>query len=75
MRNLMSTGVFAVWSLEIKTIQHCVNDVIHLPDLQDVYMNRIEGDCLAKVETESAARVVEALGPDYDPQSSKARSS
>lgn len=69
-RKLMSTGVFDTRPLDIQTIQYCVNDVTHLPDLQDVYMKRIEGDWFAKVKTESAARVVEAHGPDYDPQSS-----
>ncbi|EPE07926.1 3 -5 exonuclease [Ophiostoma piceae UAMH 11346] len=67
---MMSTGVFSVRPLDAKTIQYCVNDVIHLPSLQDVYMKRIKTDWLEKVETESVARVAQAHAPGYDPHSS-----
>jgi exonuclease 3'-5' domain-containing protein 1 len=66
---LMSTGVFAARPLDGKTIDYCVNDVIHLPELRNTYMQRINKEWLGKVKKESAARVVEAHRSDYDPLS------
>ena len=67
MRKKMSTGVFSARPLEDATIQYCANDVLHLPALKAVYMQRIFPKILARVMRESAARVVEAQDPGYDP--------
>ena len=63
----MPTGVFSVRPLDAKTIQYCANDVAHLPGLHDLYMKRIAGDWLARVEAASVARVAEAHAVGYDP--------
>ena len=56
-QSFMRADVFAARPIDAKTVQYCVNDVIHLPDLHALYLRRIEGDWLAK---ESACRVAEA---------------
>jgi exonuclease 3'-5' domain-containing protein 1 len=68
-QSLMSTNVFATRPIDAKTIQYCVNDVLHLPDLHALYLRRIEGDWLARATEESSRRVAEAHSPGYDPQS------
>ena len=65
-----ATGyTFAARPIHAKTVQYCVNDVIHLPDLHALYLRRIEGDWLARAMEESALRVAEAHSPGYEPQS------
>jgi hypothetical protein len=65
----MPADVFAARPIDAKTVQYCVNDVIHLPDLHALYLRRIKGDWLARVMKESALRVAEAYSPGYEPQS------
>lgn len=68
---LMPNDIFARRPLDAKTLEYCVNDVIYLPALHDLYAERITSEWLAKAMEESAARVVEACGPAYQPQSDK----
>lgn len=68
-QNLMSADVFASRPMDAKTVQYCANDVIHLPDLHDLYWNRMGPDWRAKAMEESARRVAEAHSPGYKPQS------
>jgi exonuclease 3'-5' domain-containing protein 1 len=69
MKSLMPTNVFATRPIDTKTAQYCVNDVIHLPALHDLYLKRIRGDWLSKAMEESTRRVADAYSPGYDPQS------
>jgi exonuclease 3'-5' domain-containing protein 1 len=68
-QSLMPADVFAARPIDAKTVQYCVNDVIHLPDLHALYLRRIEGDWLARAMEKSALRVAEAHSPEYEPQS------
>lgn len=65
----MPADVFTARPRDAKTVQYCVNDVVHLPDLHALYLRRIEGDWLARAMEESARRVAEAHSPGYEPQS------
>lgn len=68
-RSSMVGNVFNTRPLDSKTVQYCINDVAHLPDLHASYMKRIEPSWLAKAMDESERRVLEALAPDYESQS------
>lgn len=68
-RNLMSQDIFSRRPLACDTIRYCVNDVVHLPALQEYYMNRITPEWLARAREESHRRVVDARSPGYQPQS------
>ena len=68
-QRLMPADVFAARPIDAKTVQYCVNDVIHLPDLHALYLRRIEGDWLARAMEKSALRVAKARSPGYEPQS------
>ncbi|KAH6843498.1 ribonuclease H-like domain-containing protein [Chaetomium sp. MPI-CAGE-AT-0009] len=68
---LMPNDIFAYRPLDAMTIQYCVNDVIYLPVLHNLYTKRITSEWLGKAIDESARRVVEAYGPTYEPQSEK----
>lgn len=70
---LMSTDVFTRRPLDVTTMQYCINDVIYLPALHDVYAKRITSEWLEKAMDESAQRVVEACEPAYEPQSDEKR--
>lgn len=73
-RALMTNNdVFACRPLDTKTMQYCVNDVLCLPALHNIYAKRISKEWLAKAMDESARRVVEACGPAYQPQSENKR--
>ena len=52
-----------------KTIQYCVNDVVHLPALREYYMRRISGDWPAKAREATTRRLAEVRSPAYEPQS------
>jgi exonuclease 3'-5' domain-containing protein 1 len=69
MKSLMPADVFAARPIGAKTIQYCVNDVVHLPDLYTLYLGRMQGDWYAKAMEQSALRVAEACSPGYEPQS------
>lgn len=69
MRLLMTTDLFASRPMDSRTIQYCINDVIHLPALHAFYMKRIDPEWLPKAMDESERRVLSALSPDYEPQS------
>ena len=64
----MPADVFANRPMDVETVQYCVNDVVHLPDLHALYLRRIADDWLDKATTESARRVAEAHSSKYDPQ-------
>ena len=68
-KKLMPTNIFAARPVADKTLQYCVNDVIHLPRLHDVYARRISSEWLAKAKVEALNRLAEARSPTYDPQS------
>lgn len=65
-------NIFARRPLDAKTLQYCVNDVVYLPALHNLYVKRINGSAwLGKAMDESARRVVEACSPGYEPHSEK----
>jgi len=68
-KDLMPHDVFSRRPLDAKTIQYCVNDIIYLPSLCNLYLKRIEDDWLTKAMSESARRVVEAHADEYEPKS------
>ncbi|KAF5663320.1 3' 5' exonuclease [Fusarium circinatum] len=68
-RTRMANDVFSRHPLDSETEQYCINDVLHLPALQDTYKKRIDSQWMKKVMDESARRVVEACSPEYEPQS------
>ncbi|OIW26865.1 hypothetical protein CONLIGDRAFT_646999 [Coniochaeta ligniaria NRRL 30616] len=68
---LMPNDIFSRWPLDAKTMQYCVNDVVHLPALHDAYAKRIDSQWMQKVMDESARRVADACSPVYEPQSEK----
>ncbi|OBT60377.1 hypothetical protein VE03_10228 [Pseudogymnoascus sp. 23342-1-I1] len=68
-RSLMSANVFATRPIDTKTVQYCINDVIHLPNLHHLYLKRIDRDWLTKAMEESTRRVADAYSPGFDPQS------
>lgn len=67
--SLMSQDIFSRRPLAPYTIQYCVNDVVHLPALQEYYEGRITLDWLVRARGESHRRVVDAWSPEYQPQS------
>ncbi|KAI1084768.1 ribonuclease H-like domain-containing protein [Whalleya microplaca] len=66
---LFPNDIFARRPMDAKTMQYCVNDVIYLPQLRDIYTKRIDGQWMEKAMIESARRVVTACGPAYEPHS------
>ncbi|KAL9073547.1 MAG: hypothetical protein Q9157_004694 [Trypethelium eluteriae] len=64
LRSLMPTGIFSHRPMDTKTLQYCVNDVVHLPKLHAVYSNRAGNDGLRMVIEESERRVTEARSPE-----------
>ncbi|KAL3584860.1 hypothetical protein FPOAC2_10286 [Fusarium poae] len=66
---LIPNDIFTRRPLDAKTIQYCVNDVVHLPALHNIYAKRIDSRWMKKVMDESARRIVDACGPLYEPQS------
>lgn len=68
-RDQMPNDVFARRPLDAGTVQYCVNDVVHLPALRDLYAARIDSQWMEKVMDESARRVAGACDPAYEPQS------
>ncbi|KFY67891.1 hypothetical protein V496_01356 [Pseudogymnoascus sp. VKM F-4515 (FW-2607)] len=67
----MPANVFATRPIDTKTVQYCINDVIHLPSLHHLYLKRINRDWLTKAMEESTRRVADAYSPGYDPHSLK----
>ncbi|CZR44199.1 uncharacterized protein FPRO_13978 [Fusarium proliferatum ET1] len=65
----MADDVFSRRPLDAETEKYCINDVLHLPALQDTYTKRLDSRWMKKVMDESARRVVEACSPGYEPQS------
>lgn len=65
----MTNDVFSRRPLDAETEKYCMNDVLHLPALQDTYTKRLDSRWMKKAMDESARRVVEACSPEYEPQS------
>ncbi|KAF5655415.1 3' 5' exonuclease [Fusarium sp. NRRL 25303] len=65
----MTNDVFSRRPLDAETEKYCLNDVLHLPALQDTYTKRIDSRWMKKAMDESARRVAEACYPEYEPQS------
>lgn len=65
----MSTNIFAMRPMEEKTVQYCVNDLVHLPALRALYLSRVTGDWAAKVQDATKNRLLEVRSPRYQPQS------
>ncbi|KAL8376660.1 hypothetical protein RB595_007667 [Gaeumannomyces hyphopodioides] len=61
--------VFSRRPLAVRVVRYCANDVKWLPGLRGLYIRHINSQLLQKVCVESARRVDEACGPDYQPQS------
>lgn len=68
-RNSMSEDVFSTRPVASSTLQHCVNDVVHLPALRKYYMSRISQEWLAKAREESHRRLAGARSPGWETQS------
>lgn len=66
-KDLMSSKVFTTRPMDVKIIQYCSNDVVHLPALRDFYLGRIKNDWLVKAKGESGRRVIEAHSAAYQP--------
>ncbi|KAG9228183.1 ribonuclease H-like domain-containing protein [Amylocarpus encephaloides] len=66
---LMDANVFATRPMDDKTIEYCANDVLHLPELHVIFLERIEDDWLAKAKKESECRLARAHSPRYWPSS------
>ena len=49
--------------------KYCVNDVVILPLLRDLYWGRLGAAWKAKVAEATEARIVESQGAAYQPQS------
>ncbi|KAK3342343.1 ribonuclease H-like domain-containing protein [Neurospora tetraspora] len=59
-RDLMATDdIFSRRPVNAKTMQYCVNDVVHLPALHNLYAKRITSNWLKKAMDHSARRVLE----------------
>ncbi|CAG8972542.1 hypothetical protein HYALB_00001234 [Hymenoscyphus albidus] len=69
----MPYGVFSIRPISEKTIEYCVADVLHLPKLCALYLQRlhpaIKNDWLSKVAKESENCVLEAHSLTCDPTS------
>ncbi|KAG7405291.1 hypothetical protein Forpe1208_v014814 [Fusarium oxysporum f. sp. rapae] len=65
----MADDIFSRRPLSAEVEKYCINDVVHLPALQDTYTKRINSQWMKKAMHESARRVVEACSPEYKPQS------
>ncbi|KAF7553134.1 hypothetical protein G7Z17_g3844 [Cylindrodendrum hubeiense] len=68
-QTLMPDDIFAHRPLDAKTMQYCVNDVVYLPLLHNIYTKRIDSQWMEKAMAESAQRVIDACGSAYEPQS------
>lgn len=66
---LMTTNIFDSRPMDPQTVEYCVDGVVHLPDLQALYLDRMQGDWLSKVMKEGARRVNETHSPKYAPKS------
>ncbi|KAK3354736.1 ribonuclease H-like domain-containing protein [Neurospora tetraspora] len=71
---LMPNDIFARRPLDAKTVQYCVNDVVYLPALHNLYAKRITSEWLGKAidkwlekmeEDEVDARERDTFGDDY----------
>lgn len=60
--------LFSHRPLAPKIISYCANDLRWLPTLRRIYTRRANSHLLQKVCVESAKRVDEACGPDYQPE-------
>ena len=69
----MADNIFSRRPLNAEAKEYCINDVVHLPALQDTYTKRINRQWMKKAMHESARRVVEACSPEYKPQSKNKR--
>ncbi|KAF4984067.1 hypothetical protein FZEAL_680 [Fusarium zealandicum] len=68
-RTAMNENVFSSRPLDPTTMQYCINDVVHLPKLKDVYLGRISEDWRSKAIEESRKRVDVARLPSYNTHS------
>lgn len=71
-KGLMDNDIFSVRPLEAKIIDYCINDVLHLPDLHDIYLNRLQMQYpgwIKKVADETNCRVRLSRCANYNPQS------
>ncbi|KAJ9139510.1 3-5 exonuclease [Coniochaeta hoffmannii] len=65
---LMGEDIFSRRPLDVRTMQYCANDVLHLPALRELYAGRINSVWMQKAMEESGRRVADACCPTYEPQ-------
>jgi exonuclease 3'-5' domain-containing protein 1 len=70
-KKFMRTDIFSVRPMDLKTMEYCQNDIIHLPALREVYIVRTKPEWLTKAKEESENRVTLARSPEYDPSSER----
>ncbi|KAH7311520.1 ribonuclease H-like domain-containing protein [Stachybotrys elegans] len=68
-QDLMARDIFSCRPLDPKVMQYCVNDVVYLPALHDIYTRHLDRQSLEQVKYESARRVALARDPAYNPES------
>jgi exonuclease 3'-5' domain-containing protein 1 len=67
LKALMSSDIFARRPLDAQTLQYCANDVVHLPALRDLYVDRLDPEWLQKAKDKSEYRVLVACHYAYKP--------
>ncbi|QDS76299.1 hypothetical protein FKW77_002119 [Venturia effusa] len=73
---LMSSDIFAARPMERNTIDYCVNDLVHLPLLLNVYTARLEvlsSNWTVRVRDATARRIQDARSEGYEPHSEQKR--
>ena len=60
--------MFNICPMSIDIIRYCVNDVVYLPQLRQVYWTRLDTGWREKVVVETEKRVQESQTPSYQPQ-------
>lgn len=71
---LMPGDIFAARPMKRNTIDYCVNDLVHLPTLLDVYTARLKGlagGWPGKIRDATTRRIQEAHSEGYEPHSEK----
>jgi len=63
-----SYEVFNTRPMSIDIIRYCVNDVVYLPQLRQVYWTRLDAGWRTRVVVETRRRVQQSQAPGYQPQ-------
>lgn len=65
----VSADMFAARHMDPETVDYCVNDLLHLPALLNVYSPRLKGNWPAKIKDATARRLQQACAIVYEPNS------